>query len=1485
MTVSALKQLLAGATGGTFSITAGQIGVDAVTSLFTTYLPSSTLTLASATGDAAALSVTGQLTLGDAAGMAATAVFSADSTNTNVTGVTITATLPGWTLKSPPALVFAVTSVGQYLKTPQLVLQAGGNDPDTADPSATLGGVLTVKAGDGTSQQYPATAPVPPPDPNVSANLVFYVAPNVSLDNLNALTQFVTGMDFDVIPSTIPVATTLTLAWMQITVDPVHDALLSLTIDLTSAAGLTIVADVFEIPSFTFSFVVPFPGSGQPVSATAGATMNIYGEIVNVSVLLPSPLYVQGSLGNDTPVPLKPFVSHFLSSNNIPDDFEISALSFGIDLLAPHEWAFELGLSNLWNIPLWGTTTLDLQRLLVTMQSAGTGTTPSLFISLRYAIGGTDLYLTAQEQDTAWTFSGGTVGYQTISFIPLLQDLTKGFGLDATTLPDSLTELALHSVQLTFSTVGGADEFTFALNGELAVSNVTVTANLTADIKASTGANPFAATFGGTITLVTSSANIVFNVKVQRVGATTLIIGTLDSETTPLQLQDLLSSLGFNPQIPSGIDIALTDLGILYQAQTTSTGTTSTFIVTAASKTYGKALFIMQRVSAPTPATTYVFAADPKLQGSLSQVPLIGKDIPQSLNLSLSDLQVLFASKVLTAADVTALNTLLTDLAAYMPGDQWQLPVAGIPTPLELNFVLAVGNTTIPFAFNLGGGGSSSARMLADGAPQESAGSAHWLSIQKSLGPLYFNRVGFGYAGGDVSFLLDASLTFSALAVSLDGLSVTSPITSFSPTFGLQGMGVNLNASAVQITGAFLSTTPNGLNDDTWEYAGEIVVSAEAFTISGIGAYGKFKGNPSIFLFVMLDAPLGGPSFFFVTGIAGGFGYNRSIDIPPIGQLPSFPLVAAAMSGETGNNPFAGKGNDPGAALQVMDKYLPMSVGENWVAAGIRFTSFELLQSFALLTVAFGTRFEVALLGLSAIAVPPLEPVPVAYAELAIEVTFSPDDGVLAVAAQLTPASFVLDKACHLTGGFAFYMWFKNQPNGGASAGDFVVTLGGYNPNFNKPSFYPTVPILGANWQVVPELAIKGGIYFALTPSCVMAGGYLNATWQSGDLKAWFDASADFLLSWKPFHYQADISVSLGASYRLNLGFASHTFTVHVGAELAFWGPTFAGYARIDLDIITITISFGGDNPQVKPIDWSEFKQSFLPATSSPSADARTAGRTSSAIGAGAPPPTPTPSDTYCTSQVTAGLLVDLTGRKLYASDPDWVISPELFQITTNAVVPSTQAVLVTATSKQTPIGGTIPATFGVGPVGVADGDLSSTHTITITKVGNAAYDAQPNMSVTPVTASVPRAPWSKAMSLDLVRSPNIGAVNSTTSTIPGLVTGFVLQPSVTPSDSTPIPFNISDLQLSTDPTQPQFSWASPTIPTNDTFDQTQAFSSFQSSLTGADAARTGILKFLAAQGVPVNTTVDVTDLAASADQVLLHAPLLSYLGEEPTAS
>lgn len=82
-----------------------------------------------------------------------------------------------------------------------------------------------------------------------------------------------------------------------------------------------------------------------------------------------------------------------------------------------------------------------------------------------------------------------------------------------------------------------------------------------------------------------------------------------------------------------------------------------------------------------------------------------------------------------------------------------------------------------------------------------------------------------------------------------------------------------------------------------------------------------------------------------------------------------------------------------------MDKFASPAYGENWLSAGIKFTSFQVLESFALPTMSFGTRFEAAMLGPSVLAMPVGAPEPIEFAELAVEVVFAPDDGVSMVAA------------------------------------------------------------------------------------------------------------------------------------------------------------------------------------------------------------------------------------------------------------------------------------------------------------------------------------------------------------------------------------------------------------------------------------------------------------------------------------------------------
>ena len=82
----------------------------------------------------------------------------------------------------------------------------------------------------------------------------------------------------------------------------------------------------------------------------------------------------------------------------------------------------------------------------------------------------------------------------------------------------------------------------------------------------------------------------------------------------------------------------------------------------------------------------------------------------------------------------------------------------------------------------------------------------------------------------------------------------------------------------------------------------------------------------------------------------------------------------------------------------------------------------------------------------------------------------------------------MIDPACHLTGGFAFYVWFGDNPH----SGQFVLTLGGYHPDFSPPSYYPSVPRLGFNWPVSSEYgsSSEGTLHLTKTGQFLTVLGY-----------------------------------------------------------------------------------------------------------------------------------------------------------------------------------------------------------------------------------------------------------------------------------------------------------------------------------------------------------------------------------------------------------
>jgi len=477
-----------------------------------------------------------------------------------------------------------------------------------------------------------------------------------------------------------------------------------------------------------------------------------------------------------------------------------------------------------------------------------------------------------------------------------------------------------------------------------------------------------------------------------------------------------------------------------------------------------------------------------------------------------------------------------------------------------------------------------------------------WLPMNRSFGPLYCRKIGLGFDEREARLQVgyDGSVALSTLHIDLDRLTVGIPLKSpgdFAKyELGLAGMAVSFASGPVSVNGGlFRVETPQGTG-----YDGVALIKAQDFTITGFGSYALVAGAPSLFLFGVMHKDLGGPACFHVTGVAAGFGYNRALQLPAIEKVHEFPLVKAALDEKY----ISGSGQ--GAITEAMTRlreYLPPTRGRYWLAIGVRFSSFEMIQSFALLSVSFGADVEIGLLGMSTMTVP-RDAKPgkaIAYAELALRAVIRPADGSIEVQGRLTDNSYLFAPACKLTGGFAFYTWFS-----GPHGGDFVLTLGGYHPAFLVPSHYPIVPRLAINWQVEENLRVSGEMYYALTPSCLMAGGKLSAVYKSGCIEAWFTAYANLLLNWKPFFYDVQMGISLGVACRvsIDLWFATITFSLRVtlGVDLHLWGPPFAGEVYVDLSIISFTIRFGKPSPEPQVLKPNEFVEAFLPpAKSGPS--------------------------------------------------------------------------------------------------------------------------------------------------------------------------------------------------------------------------------------------------------------------------------------------
>lgn len=561
--------------------------------------------------------------------------------------------------------------------------------------------------------------------------------------------------------------------------------------------------------------------------------------------------------------------------------------------------------------------------------------------------------------------------------------------------------------------------------------------------------------------------------------------------------------------------------------------------------------------------------------GTLASVPVLGERLPADLSVGIS-VHALYGKHVAT--------DLLDAVQQAAPAGAPTLP-SSVPNGFGGSRVdLRVGTRSFP----LGGVTPELSAPGVEGASTATDSSAPApapVAVHQNLGGVFdLQSVRPAMTGSAIELTIDGGVRFGPVTMDLMGFVVGYDLKKRAPTVpSLAGLSLLLDRPPVRVQGGFLHTGE--------DFVGKAEITTSRFSLTALGGFALVQGSPSLFVYGVLRMPLGGPPFFFVEGIAAGFGLNRHLRLPTIDDVETFPLVQAAQG-------------DAPINLEALHDFVSPKVGSAFFAVGVKFTSFKLVHGFLLAIVGMDTTtgdFEVAVVGTGEWISPPEAPVGarIAHVQLDILAKLSSRDASLLVQAKLGPDCFVISPQCHISGGMALATWY-----GGPHAGDFVLSIGGYHPKFEVPAHYPVPGRLTLDYKISDGLHAGGSVYFALTPTHLMFGFAFNATWSTGPVRAWFDLSLDFLMKFKPLHYDATGHLEIGASVDLWLC----TISVSAGADLHIWGPDLGGHACVHLGPFHGGLDFGAPVAPPAALTAEEFRTTFLPKQASDVITIRPAG-------------------------------------------------------------------------------------------------------------------------------------------------------------------------------------------------------------------------------------------------------------------------------------
>ncbi len=1037
---------------------------------------------------------------------------------------------------------------------------------------------------------------------------------------------------------------------------------------------------VVENLFFSLTLFNPFPTPPQALQAKIGANMKVGNQEIDVTVLFDYDITTKvtsSSVYADI---------HHISFNikevfnffHVPlpigfpeENIEIDTLSF---VLFPQDKVAEIDLGITSPFHIAGTVLLENFYFKLGAQYEDHQVNPYGEINTKFVLGDTDLVLSGNYQSKdSWLLISRFGGLHAGTIIT---DIASKFGIATNAIPSVIKSVELDVLETSYTHGTDQSVFAFSLEGTTQLAGIEI--DFAPKIQLTHIGNEWNPEFLGSLAFLEGDHTYTFDISINQEN-NQLIIAHYTDNNNLLSLSSLCSIFGFST--PSSLDVTFTDVQFDYSYAEDN----QWLSLSASSEKYQVYLYTFKKDN----QWIRVFGMNLQLSIGLSGLPIVGGLLNGEVRPI--EVQMLYASQALPKAETRDIpdNIGLPDNSnGFLKGLSFLGKVIFTNSDktyiISSNFEQESGEGTVPQT-------SSTSEI----------GSTGQAPMGRTIGPVHIENMDMNFNNGRLIFNVNGSLTMGNISLSFEGLQFSNPINEFAPSFNLDGLGISYSKNDIQIGGAFLRDHADGVE----EYNGLINIGIKELQLMAMGSYAKVKDDPSFFIYDLLNFPIGGLPFFYITGLATGIGYNRNLLLPSISDVSNFPLVEKALL-PLPATPVAPIVDATTEILAQLGNDVPISLGSYFFGVGVKLTSFKIIDSFALMVLKLKKELEVDIIGVSRYVSPsPYDPAPVAVVELEFMGLIIPSQGYAILQGQLTSASFVFSRNCHLSGGYAAAVWTQ-----GEHAGNFVYSYGGYG-HVQPDAYYPSnIPALELLWLVNNQVSVKGGGYWTITSKFITAGGYLNATFNTDWVRAWFDLDASFIIDWKPFHYQGTFHVDMGASVKVDLLFFHKWISVDVSAELTVSGPDFSGHAEIHLWIVSFGVKFGLNPSPPAALNWKEFANSFLPDTD----------------------------DKILQLNVTKGL-----GKKVVIDSVEWsIINAKDLEIQAQSMIPASDCSVLyntTAGDHITVIGSDNASDAGISAMDIQIGQFDAPLTLTITpNVNQEEHQVEANI----ILENTPAAMW-----------------------------------------------------------------------------------------------------------------------------------------------